>query len=216
MLRRLVAILTFSRRTESLTGRAKIIDGDTIVVADQLVRLHGIDAPELDQTFSWRGQQIVCGTVVGRPRGPHGRGRRPLRGGRTGPAWSPRSTRPTWSTSAAGWCRRGGRIGGTRRITSTPRTRPTRPGGGCGGATFVRPWEWHALSPSRRRQAPNPRHQSSNTKLVRRITPPAAAPPSHPDALPVAGPPPPTATGRPTEAPERATTALGAPPNPHP
>jgi hypothetical protein len=26
-------------------------------------RLHGIDAPELDQTFWWRGQQIVCGTM---------------------------------------------------------------------------------------------------------------------------------------------------------
>jgi endonuclease YncB( thermonuclease family) len=27
------------------------------------VRLHGIDAPELDQTFWWRGQQIACGTM---------------------------------------------------------------------------------------------------------------------------------------------------------
>jgi endonuclease YncB( thermonuclease family) len=45
MLRRLAAIVTFSRRTDSLTGPAKVIDGDTIVVAGQLVRLHGIDAP---------------------------------------------------------------------------------------------------------------------------------------------------------------------------
>jgi hypothetical protein len=37
MFGRLIAILTFSRRIESLTGRAKVIDGDTIVVADQLV-----------------------------------------------------------------------------------------------------------------------------------------------------------------------------------
>jgi hypothetical protein len=37
MLGRLVAILTFSRRTESLTGPAKVIDGDTIVVAGQMV-----------------------------------------------------------------------------------------------------------------------------------------------------------------------------------
>jgi hypothetical protein len=42
---------------------AKVIDGDTNVVADQLVRLHGIDAPELDRTFRWRGQQIACGTM---------------------------------------------------------------------------------------------------------------------------------------------------------
>ena len=64
MLGRLLAILTFSRRTDCLTGPAKVIDGDTIVVAGQLVRLHGIDAPELDQTFQWRGQQIVCGTMA--------------------------------------------------------------------------------------------------------------------------------------------------------
>ena len=63
MLGRLIAILTFSRRTDCLTGPAKVIDGDTIVVAEQLVRLHGIDAPELDQTFWWRGQQIACGTM---------------------------------------------------------------------------------------------------------------------------------------------------------
>jgi endonuclease YncB( thermonuclease family) len=42
---------------------AKVIDGDTIIVAGERVRLHGIDAPELDQTFWWRGQQIVCGTM---------------------------------------------------------------------------------------------------------------------------------------------------------
>ena len=64
MLRRLVAILTFSRRTESMTGAVKVIDGDTIVVADQLVRLHGIDAPELDQPFWWRGQQLVGGMMA--------------------------------------------------------------------------------------------------------------------------------------------------------
>ena len=27
------------------------------------MRLHGIDAPELNQTFSWRGREIVCGTM---------------------------------------------------------------------------------------------------------------------------------------------------------
>jgi hypothetical protein len=35
-----------------------------MVVADQLVRLHGIDVPELDQTFWWRSQQIACGTMA--------------------------------------------------------------------------------------------------------------------------------------------------------
>jgi endonuclease YncB( thermonuclease family) len=64
MLGRLVAILTFGRRTVSLTGPAKVIDGDTMVVAGQLVRLHGIDAPELDQPFWWQGQKLMGGTMA--------------------------------------------------------------------------------------------------------------------------------------------------------
>ncbi len=48
---------------EMLVGMARVIDGDTIVVAGQKIRIHGIDAPEMDQTFSWCGRQLVCGTM---------------------------------------------------------------------------------------------------------------------------------------------------------
>jgi endonuclease YncB( thermonuclease family) len=64
VLGRLAAILTFTWRSTCLTGPAKVIDGDTIVVAGELVRLHGIDAPELDQTFWWRGERIACGMMA--------------------------------------------------------------------------------------------------------------------------------------------------------
>lgn len=75
MLGRFIAILTFRRRTECLTGRAKVIDGDTIVVADQLVRLHGIDAPELDPDVLVVGPaNSVRHDVVRRPGGAHSRG----------------------------------------------------------------------------------------------------------------------------------------------
>ena len=60
----LVDFLGFSWRPGCVTGHARVIDGDTIVVAEQLVRLHGIDAPELDQTFWWRGRCISCGTMA--------------------------------------------------------------------------------------------------------------------------------------------------------
>ena len=79
MPRRLIAILTFRRRTDCFTGRAKVIDGDTIVVAEEL---HGIDAPELDQTFWWRDQQIACGTISLASLS-HSRGQGALRDGRT-------------------------------------------------------------------------------------------------------------------------------------
>jgi endonuclease YncB( thermonuclease family) len=60
----LVAVFRFGRRADRLTGPTKIIDGDTIVVAGQLVRLHGIDAPELDQPFWWRNQQLGGGMMA--------------------------------------------------------------------------------------------------------------------------------------------------------
>ena len=44
-----------------VTGPAMVIDGDTIVVAGERVRLHGIDAPELHQTCTAYGQPWACG-----------------------------------------------------------------------------------------------------------------------------------------------------------
>lgn len=61
---RLAAVFVVTPRTSPLTGIAKVIDGDTIIVAGERVRLHGIDAPELDQTFWWRGRYIACGVMA--------------------------------------------------------------------------------------------------------------------------------------------------------
>ena len=47
-----------------VTGPAKIIDGDTIVVAGEHVRLQGIDAPELHQTCTAYGQKWACGRIA--------------------------------------------------------------------------------------------------------------------------------------------------------
>ena len=72
MLRRLVVDISGVSRLERpdgplagpLAGPARVVDGDTIIVAGERVRLHGIDAPELDQPFWWRGQQLDCGTIA--------------------------------------------------------------------------------------------------------------------------------------------------------
>jgi endonuclease YncB( thermonuclease family) len=46
---------------EDLVGRASVIDGDTIEIHGQRVRLHGIDAPESRQLCEKDGQEYRCG-----------------------------------------------------------------------------------------------------------------------------------------------------------
>jgi len=45
-----------AQATSLLTGPARVIDGDTIIVAGEHVRLEGIDAPERKQTCQRNGR----------------------------------------------------------------------------------------------------------------------------------------------------------------
>jgi endonuclease YncB( thermonuclease family) len=47
-----------------LTGRASVIDGDTIEVRGRRIRLHGIDAPESGQTCYRNGRAWDCGRAA--------------------------------------------------------------------------------------------------------------------------------------------------------
>jgi len=44
-----------------IEGKAKIIDGDTIHIEKNKIRLHGIDAPEIDQTCTIKNKEWNCG-----------------------------------------------------------------------------------------------------------------------------------------------------------
>jgi endonuclease YncB( thermonuclease family) len=47
-----------------LGGPPRVVDGDTLEVAGQRVRLLGVDAPELDQLCQRAGQEYHCGKVA--------------------------------------------------------------------------------------------------------------------------------------------------------
>ncbi len=44
-----------------VTGPARVIDGDTIEIASECIRLHGIDAQESGQSCQRRGVAWLCG-----------------------------------------------------------------------------------------------------------------------------------------------------------
>lgn len=48
----------------TVEGRARAVDGDTLEVAGQKVRLFGVDAPELDQTCERGGRRWACGVAA--------------------------------------------------------------------------------------------------------------------------------------------------------
>lgn len=56
------AVLATEASAETISGRARVTDGDTIVVRGTSIRLEGIDAPETDQIcISASGRNFPCG-----------------------------------------------------------------------------------------------------------------------------------------------------------
>ena len=46
---------------QDISGSARAMDGDTLNMAGIVIRLHGVDAPELNQTCAREGQSWACG-----------------------------------------------------------------------------------------------------------------------------------------------------------
>jgi endonuclease YncB( thermonuclease family) len=60
----LMPAVASAQATSFLTGPARVIDGDTIIVAGEPVRLEGIDAPERKQSCKRDGRPWACGSVA--------------------------------------------------------------------------------------------------------------------------------------------------------
>lgn len=56
-----VALLASPASAVTVTGRAIVVDGDTLEVANRRVRLFGIDAPEASQNCDRNGESWACG-----------------------------------------------------------------------------------------------------------------------------------------------------------
>ena len=58
-------ILSISVAVADVTGKSRVIDGDTIWIGDTKIRLHGIDAPEMKQTCrTSKGKEQLCGRLA--------------------------------------------------------------------------------------------------------------------------------------------------------
>jgi endonuclease YncB( thermonuclease family) len=55
------SVVNSSAKASTITGRASVIDGDTIEIHGTRIRLFGIDAPESDQSCTVRGKEFRCG-----------------------------------------------------------------------------------------------------------------------------------------------------------
>ena len=61
----LILLLPISTAHADITGKPRVIDGDTIHIGDTKIRLHGIDAPEIKQTCrTSKGKEQMCGVLA--------------------------------------------------------------------------------------------------------------------------------------------------------
>jgi endonuclease YncB( thermonuclease family) len=142
----MILLLSGDRAHAEIAGPRRIIDGRTLEVAGQRIRLFGIDAPDLDQVCEHGGRPYQCGSVA----------RAALWDLIAGldVACAPEAEEPGSGGSTLAICTAGGRSlnesvvragwaladrGATDRYVARPRPRPRTRAVGCGEACSSRP-----------------------------------------------------------------------------
>jgi endonuclease YncB( thermonuclease family) len=60
-----VLLILPSHAHADITGKPRVVDGDTIHIGKTKIRLHGIDAPEMKQTCKTsKGKEQMCGVLA--------------------------------------------------------------------------------------------------------------------------------------------------------
>jgi len=59
-----IAVLANRYAAPELSGRPRVVDGDSLAFGADRVRLYGIDAPELAQTCDRDGATVACGRMA--------------------------------------------------------------------------------------------------------------------------------------------------------
>ena len=160
----LAACFAWPASSETISGKARIVDGDTLAVAGQRIRLHGIDAPETRQTCMRDGREWACGKAATKAM-------RRLVGGtavRCEVRDRDRHGRAVAACFAAGQdlqrqlVREGLALAYRRYSTRyVPEEEEARAEGlGLWSGTFIEPWTWRKLR--RERRAAKERRQSRN------------------------------------------------------
>lgn len=57
----LMTVIRYNRESDQVSGRAWVVDGDTIRIGETSIRLTGIDAPERDQKCEGQSSTYSCG-----------------------------------------------------------------------------------------------------------------------------------------------------------
>lgn len=156
----LSVISKLSTRSDGLVGPASVVDGDTIIIAGHRVRLHGIDAPELDQTFRCRGQEFACGAMASAALEALTAGvklrcaiiERDRHGRLVAKCFSPNGIDIGRRLVSAGWALAYRRYS-MDYVKAEQEARKARRGMWKG--SFVKPWTWRAMAAHRRMHAPD-------------------------------------------------------------